>query len=54
VWFIQLADDAITRVAHEEEADLIVVGSKAARSAREPSSVPKAVMDRAARAVLVA
>ena len=45
--------DAITRVATEEDADLIVVGSKAAHGTRQLSSVPKAVMDRAACAVLV-
>ena len=45
--------DAITRVANEEDADLIVVGSRAAHGIRQLSSVPKAVLDRAACAVLV-
>ena len=45
--------EAITRVATEENADLIVVGSKAARGARQLSDVPKAVMDRADCAILV-
>ena len=50
-----LADpaEAITRVAAAEQADLIVVGSGAAHGTRHLSSVPKAVMDRAACAVLV-
>jgi nucleotide-binding universal stress UspA family protein len=45
--------EAITRVATEENADLIVVGSKSARGARQLSDVPKAVMDRADCAILV-
>jgi nucleotide-binding universal stress UspA family protein len=45
--------EAITRVAADERADLIVVGSGAAHGSRHLSSVPKAVMDRAACAVLV-
>jgi nucleotide-binding universal stress UspA family protein len=45
--------DAITQVAADERADLIVVGSKASRGTRQLSSVPKAVMDRASCAVMV-
>ncbi|HEY6427263.1 MAG TPA: universal stress protein [Acidimicrobiales bacterium] len=45
--------DAITRVALQEDADLIVVGTRNERGARQISSVPKAVMDKAACAVLV-
>ena len=45
--------DAITRVAAEEDADLIVVGSKTDHSTPHLSSVPKAVMDWAACSVLV-
>jgi len=45
--------EAITRVADEWEADLIVVGSKGAHGARHLTNVPKAVMDRATCAVLV-
>ncbi len=45
--------DAITRVATDEGADLIVLGSKATHGIRHLSNVPKAVMDRAACAVLV-
>jgi nucleotide-binding universal stress UspA family protein len=45
--------EAITRVALQEQADLIVVGTKNDRRSRRLSSVPKAVMDRAACAVLV-
>jgi nucleotide-binding universal stress UspA family protein len=45
--------EAITRVAAEEGADLIVVGSRTDHGTRHLSSVPKAVMDRAACAVLV-
>jgi nucleotide-binding universal stress UspA family protein len=44
--------EAITRVAAEEDADLIVVGSNGA-GARHLSSVPKGVMDTAGCAVLV-
>jgi nucleotide-binding universal stress UspA family protein len=44
--------EAITRVATEEDADLIVVGSNGA-GARHLSSVPKGVMDTAECAVLV-
>jgi nucleotide-binding universal stress UspA family protein len=47
------AVDAITQVATEEGADLIVVGSRGERGTRHLSRVPKAVMDRAACAVLV-
>ena len=45
--------EAITRVAREEEADLIVVGSHGPDGARHLSSVPKGVMDTAECAVLV-
>ena len=45
--------EAITRVAAEEDADLIVVGSKASSGTRRLSNVPKAVMDRALCPVLV-
>ena len=45
--------EAITRVALQEDADLIVVGTKNDRGTRQLSSVPKAVMDTAACAVLV-
>jgi nucleotide-binding universal stress UspA family protein len=45
--------EAITRVALQEHADLIVVGTKNDRGSRQLSSVPKAVMDTAACAVLV-
>ena len=50
-----LADpvDAITRVAAEEEADLIIVGSRDHHGTRQLSGVPKGVMDRASCAVLV-
>ncbi len=45
--------EAITRVATEEGADLIVVGSRVDDGSRYLSSVPKGVMDRAECAVLV-
>ena len=45
--------EAITRVAAEEAADLIVVGSQADHGSRRLSSVPQAVMDRVECAVLV-
>ena len=45
--------EAITAVAAEQGADLIVLGSKADYGIRQLSSVPKAVMDRADCAVLV-
>ncbi len=45
--------EAITRVAREEEADLIVVGSNGAHGDRHLSGVPKGVMDAAECAVLV-
>ena len=45
--------EAITRVAAEEGADLIVVGSRVDDGSRCLSSVPKGVMDRAECAVLV-
>jgi nucleotide-binding universal stress UspA family protein len=50
-----LADpvDAITRVAAEEEADLIIVGSADHHGTRRLTGVPKGVMDRASCAVLV-
>ncbi len=44
---------AITRVATEEGADLVVVGSGSDHGARALSPVPKAVMDHAACPVLV-
>ena len=44
--------EAITRVARQEEADLIVVGSHGPDDARRLSSVPKGVMDAAECAVL--
>jgi nucleotide-binding universal stress UspA family protein len=44
---------AITAVAAEQAADLIVVGSGAEGRTRHLSGVPKAVMDRADCAVLV-
>jgi nucleotide-binding universal stress UspA family protein len=45
--------EAITRVALQQRADLIVVGTKNDRGGRQLTSVPKAVIDRAACAVLV-
>jgi nucleotide-binding universal stress UspA family protein len=45
--------EAITRVAAEERADLIVVGSRGNRGSRRLSSVPQGVMDRVECAVLV-
>ena len=45
--------EAITRVAAEEDADLIVVGSNGAGGARHLARVPKGVMDTAECAVLV-
>ena len=45
--------EAITRVAAEEGADLIVVGSRGNHRSRRLSSVPQAVMDRVECAVLV-
>jgi nucleotide-binding universal stress UspA family protein len=50
-----LADpvEAITRVAAQEHADLIVVGSKNSHGTRHLSSVPLSVVDRATCAVLV-
>ncbi len=50
-----LADpvDAITKVAADHKADLIVVGSKDDHGTRHLSSIPKGVMDRAGCAVLV-
>ena len=44
---------AITRVAAEERADLVVVGSGSARGRRCLAHVPKAVMDHVGCAVLV-
>ncbi len=45
--------EAITRVATQEGADLIVVGSQEADGSRHLSSVPQWVMDRVECAVLV-
>ena len=45
--------EAIVRVAAEEHADLVVVGSGSSRGARRLSPVPKAVLDSASCAVLV-
>ncbi|HVB91686.1 MAG TPA: universal stress protein [Acidimicrobiales bacterium] len=45
--------EAITRVAAQERADLIVVGSKSSHGTRHLSNVPKAIMDKATCAVLV-
>ncbi len=45
--------EAITRVAAEEEADLVVVGAGADERCRRLSSVPQGVMDRVECAVLV-
>ena len=45
--------DAITRVAAEERADLVVVGSQQSGGSRRLSSVPEGVMDRVECAVLV-
>jgi nucleotide-binding universal stress UspA family protein len=45
--------EAITRVAAEERADLIVVGSRHVGGSRRLSRVPRGVMDRAECAVLV-
>jgi nucleotide-binding universal stress UspA family protein len=45
--------EAITRIACEERADLIVLGTHTSHGARHLSRVPKAVMDRVSCAVLV-
>ena len=45
--------EAITRVAVEEGADLIVLGAQADRGSRRLSSVPQGVMDSVECAVLV-
>jgi nucleotide-binding universal stress UspA family protein len=45
--------EAITRVAAEERADLIVLGTRANDGSRRLSSVPQGVMDRVECAVLV-
>ena len=45
--------EAIIRVAAEEGADLIVVGSQDAGGSRRLSTVPRGVMDRVECAVLV-
>jgi nucleotide-binding universal stress UspA family protein len=45
--------EAITRVAAEQAADLVVVGARADVRSRRLSSVPRGVMDRVACAVLV-
>ena len=44
---------AIARVAAEEQADLVVVGSGSAHGSRRLAPVPKAVMDQVGCAVLV-
>jgi nucleotide-binding universal stress UspA family protein len=44
---------AIARVAADEQADLVVVGSGSAHGARRLAHVPKAVMDHVGCAVLV-
>jgi nucleotide-binding universal stress UspA family protein len=44
---------AITRVAADEQADLVVVGSGSDHGARSLAHVPKAVMDHVGCAVLV-
>lgn len=44
---------AIARVAADEEADLVVVGSGSAHGARRLAHVPKAVMDHVGCAILV-
>jgi nucleotide-binding universal stress UspA family protein len=50
-----LADpvEAITKVAREENADLIVVGSKTHQRARHLASVPNGLVNRAPCAVLI-
>jgi len=45
--------DAITKVAAQEDADLVVVGSGSGHGTRQLSGVPRAVMDRVSCAVLV-
>lgn len=45
--------EAITRVAAEQEADLVVVGAHTGERSRRLSSVPQGVMDRVQCAVLV-
>jgi nucleotide-binding universal stress UspA family protein len=45
--------EAISRVAAEQEADLVVVGARNRERSRRLSSVPQGVMDRVACAVLV-
>jgi nucleotide-binding universal stress UspA family protein len=45
--------EAITRVATEERADLIVLGARADEGSRRLSSVPQGVMDSVECAVLV-
>jgi nucleotide-binding universal stress UspA family protein len=45
--------EAIMKVARQEHADLIVVGSKCRHGTRRLSGVPRAVMDSASCAVLV-
>jgi nucleotide-binding universal stress UspA family protein len=45
--------DAITRVATEEDADLVVVGTGSSRGARHLTVVPRSVMDRLSCAVMV-
>lgn len=45
--------EAITRVAAEQEADLVVVGARGDEHSRRLSSVPQGVMDKVECAVLV-
>jgi nucleotide-binding universal stress UspA family protein len=45
--------DAIARVAAEQHADLVVVGTGSSHGSRHLSHVPKAVMDRVPCAVLL-
>ena len=45
--------DAITHVATEEEADLVVVGTGSSHGARHLTVVPRSVMDRVSCAVMV-
>jgi nucleotide-binding universal stress UspA family protein len=45
--------DAITRVATEEHADLVVVGTGSSHGARHLTVVPRSVMDRVSCAVMV-
>jgi nucleotide-binding universal stress UspA family protein len=45
--------EAITRVATEEDADLVVVGTGSSHGARHLTAVPRSVMDRVSCAVMV-